>query len=93
MKTEKLTIKSNVSDYTGTWLKEDVEAEMLEVLGTEPETETSWMNYVFEHALAECDDDNVLEAVDAAVENDAIRDLKLKTSAGDWISITKHERW
>lgn len=49
--TTHLKINSTNPDLEGTWLKDDVEDEIKDILGRGPTSETEWISWVFDHAF------------------------------------------
>ena len=87
MEFTKMTIQSNNPDYSGKWKRNDIEEEMKD-LNYPIEVPYDWMIYVLNHAISYGDKD-ILNMLDIIAKNDLIREIKLKTSMGDWVRIIK----
>ena len=86
--TKRLEIVSSNHDIEGVWFKEDVEDEIKDILGRDPESETEWISWVFGHAFDDMgvEVNTVLEAV---AHSEWILEIKFKTPGHDTVTIYK----
>ena len=86
--TKRLEIVSDNHDIEGVWFKKDVEDEMKDILGRDPENETEWISWVFGHDF----DDMGVEVntmLEAVACSEKILEIKFKTPDNDMVTIYK----
>ena len=86
--TTHLQINSNNPDLNGNWFKADVEEEIEELLERKPESDTEWIEWIFNHVFdfEEFEDMSVLDMI---AKHDWITEISLESKNYDKITITK----
>ena len=86
--TAHIQIDSNNPDLNGNWFKADVEEEIEELFGRKPESDTEWIEWIFNHVFdfEEFEDMSVLDMI---AKHDWITEISLESKNYDKITITK----
>ena len=86
--TTHLKISSSNTDLNGNWFKKDVEDEIREILGREPDYSTEWINWTFSH-LFDGMGAEVNAVVEAVASAEWITEIKFETPDHDKVHIIK----
>ena len=86
--TTHLQINSNNPDLNGNWFKADVEEEIEELFGRKPESDTKWIEWIFDHVF-DFEDFEDMSVLDMVAKHDWITEISLESKNYDKITITK----
>ena len=86
--TTRLKINSTNPDLEGTWLKDDVEDEIKDILGRDPKNETEWISWVFDHVFSDIEPkcDSLLNTI---ASDEWITYITFETPDHDEVTIIK----